>query len=404
MRRILVVFLKELIDNLRDRRSVSAAVLFTLVGPIMIASMLTLVGRVEREKSEEVVVLPTIGAERAPGLVEQLEHRRIQVVSTELDVEGLREAVRAGDHEVGLIVDESYAKDFREARPALVQIVADPSQNSARSTVHRVRQAVVAHGMTVGRLRLLARGIDPSTADAIEVDLVDVSTPQSLAATLLGMLPFFLILSIFLGGYYLVVDATAGELERGSLEPLLVNPVARSELIAGKLLAGVCFSAVGLVVAAFGFWLVPLVVRVEAIGRFRLDASVMVNVVLLLLPMVLFATAVGMVIATLCRSFKQAQTTLSLVMMLPVAPGLLLAVAPFKTQTWMFCVPMLSEQILLRGLIRGDPMVPAHAALAVVSTLAASVVAAAIATRLFTGERPFGIRSATAKTDPEGRR
>lgn len=399
MRRILVVFLKELVDNLRDRRSVSAAVLFTLVGPIMIASMLTLVGRVEREKSEVVVVVPTIGSERAPGLVVQLERQRIHVQPTELDANGLREAVRAGDHEVGLIIDENYARDFREARPALVQVVADHSQSSSRSTVQRVQKGVAGYGVVVGRMRLLARGIDPATADAIEVDLVDVSTPQSLAATLLGMLPFFLILSIFLGGYYLVVDATAGELERGSLEPLLVNPVTRGELIAGKMLAGACFSAVGLVVAAFGFWLVPHFVRVEAIGRFHLDASVMVNVVLLLLPMVLFATAVGMVIATLCRSFKQAQTMLSLVMMVPVAPGLLLAVAPFKTQTWMFCVPMLSEQILLRGLIRGDPIVPAHAALAVVSTLAASIVAAAIATRLFTGERPFGVRSPATKLE-----
>ena len=101
MRRILVVLVKELVDNLRDRRSVSAALLFTLLGPIVMAAMLGLVGRVTREKGDEVIVLPTIGVERAPGLVEQLERQRIRAVATDLDVAGLREAVRTGHHDVG---------------------------------------------------------------------------------------------------------------------------------------------------------------------------------------------------------------------------------------------------------------------------------------------------------------
>ena len=86
-------------------------------------------------------------------------------------------------------------------------------------------------------MRLVARGVSPLALRPLNVDEVDVSTPSGRSAILLGMMSYFFIFALLMGGMYLAIDTTAGERERGSLEPLLALPVTRGQLMLGKIIA-----------------------------------------------------------------------------------------------------------------------------------------------------------------------
>ena len=116
------------------------------------------------------------------------------------------------------------------------------------------------------------------------------------------------------------------------------------------------------------------------------------QIYLLVLPLTALATAIGMVIATLAKGYKEAQTMLSLVTLLPIVPGLMLTLVPFKAQAWMMLLPVLSEQILIDKLIRGDAVAPLFVLLCCTATLVFAALALLVAIRLYGNERVFARR------------
>src|SRR5690606_5649109 len=114
--------------------------------------------------------------------------------------------------------------------------------------------------------RLLARGIDPSVIQPMKLQRLDVATPAGRALLILGMLTYFCFMSMLVGGFYLAVDSTAGERERGSLEPLLSLPVTRAALIGGKMLATAVFMSLSLLLTLFAFVVVLRFIPLEALG------------------------------------------------------------------------------------------------------------------------------------------
>jgi sodium transport system permease protein len=387
MRRVGVIVRKEVTDNLRDRRSLAMALFFPLLGPLTVAATFMLTSKVESDKMSAPVTLPVRGEEHAPGLIEFLRQHRVTVVRPSGDLEA---AVKSGTYDVALVVPPGYGADLRAARPATVRLIVDRSRHTARSTHHRVERLVEGFGGATGKLRLLARGVDPAIGAAVAVETVDVSTAESRAAMLLAMLPMFLVMALFVGGFYIAIDTTAGELERGSLEPLFINPARRWEFVVGKFLAALIFSIVGLAVATVGFGLVPRFVSTEGLGLYvRLEPRVLATVFVLVLPLAAFATAVQMIVATFSRGFKEAQTLLSFLLMLPMIPGILLALVPFQRKLWMMLIPVLSEQVIIHKLIRGEAVEPAALACCAAATTLAAAVCLWLATRLYRGERMF---------------
>ncbi|MBS1245715.1 MAG: Na+ transporter permease, partial [Chloroflexi bacterium] len=248
--RVGTVFAKEVIDNLRDRRTLSAALLYPLLGPVLIALMFAVLGRTVFQQNDWPLSLAVAGAENAPGLIQFLKQNDVEIRPAPVNPEA---EVWAGNYDVILIIPASYGEDLCADRPATVQLVADRSRQSASVAVSRARGLLETYSRQIGSQRLLARGINPAVVEALAIGRIDVSTPQSQAAGLLNITPYFIIFSIFIGGMYLAIDTTSGERERGSLEPLLINPVARWELVLGKLGAALVFIVIAVVETLIGF-------------------------------------------------------------------------------------------------------------------------------------------------------
>jgi len=387
MRAILTVLLKEVVDNIRDRRSISAALLFPLLGPAATAGIIFMTGEIISERADKAVKLPVVGAQNAPGLVKFLQQQQVTILSPPADPQ---EAVRKGEHDVVLVIPGDHGHKLRAADAAPVRLVVDESRRTARAGARRVRRLVLAYGQQIGSLRLLARGVHPGVSQAMALETVDVSTPESRAAILLAVLPYFIVLSIFLGSFYIAIDTTAGELERRSLEPLFINPVARWRLLCGKFLATLAFAVVGLVIAMIGFWLVPKLISTDSLGiPIRLHASVLGQILVLMLPLTALASAMQMIVATFARSFKEAQTYLSCLMVVLVIPGTVLSIMPLKAKAWMMLLPAFSEQLLIGKMIRGDAISPALVAICMVTTTVVACAGMWVAARLYSGERVF---------------
>jgi sodium transport system permease protein len=350
MRHVGVVFRKELSDGLRDKRSLFSALILPLVGPLLVVVMFRFIA--QQNATTEPVPLPVVGAEYAPGLVEHLRAHDVDVQEPPADPE---KAVKSGEVPAVLIVDPDYAKDFRDGRPAKVELLVDDSRNDARSKVRRARRAIEAFSSQVGTMRLLARGVDPRIANAVDVDEIDLATAQQRAANLLNVIPMFVMMAAFIGGMYVATDSTAGERERGSLEPLLGNPVGRTSLVLGKwlatsVLAGASLLAT-LVTAGIALSRAPL----EDLGiEMTFGVAEALRVGLVMLPVAGFAAGVQLVVATFARSFREAQTYLSVLTLLPMLPGMWLTVAPTDSPPWTVVVPILGQQAVLMDVIRGN--------------------------------------------------
>jgi sodium transport system permease protein len=202
------------------------------------------------------------------------------------------------------------------------------------------------------------------------------------------MLPYLFVLTIFIGGMYLAIDLTAGERERQSLEPLFANPVPRWKILLGKLAAICTFSTASLLICLLAFSLVGRFLPTDKLGmEINLGWHFAANVLLLQWPMIVLLAALQSLVAAFAKSYREAQTYLSLLMMLPILPSILLMVMPIKPQDWMYAVPLLGQHLGIMDLLRGTGVAPLHMLLCLGGTAAAALVAVAIGMQLYRSER-----------------
>lgn len=375
---------KELLDGLRDRRAVLSAFSFPLFAPLLVAFMLNSLAT----SSETPMELAVMGAEHAPGLVDFLNGQGVDLADPPADMDAAHEAISEGDLHVVLVVDDDYGEAFRAGRPARVEMLIDDSQDAARAGIVTARTLLNAYGGQIGMLRLMARGVDPGLVSPIQVDERSQANPQKRAANLLDMIVMFVVLGAFVCSMYIAIEAAAGERERKSLEPLLINPTPRWLLVVGKWLASVIFGVAGIV-----FTLVCLVavfqqLELESLGfRIVLDAVTAAQIFLIALPLAPLAGASQLLIASFTRSFKEAQLYISASLMLPMLPGMVMTMNPVNTEDWMLAVPLLGQQLMSTQLLRGEGLDPLGYALASTGTMAISVVMLWLTVRLFNGER-----------------
>ena len=152
----------------------------------------------------------------------------------------------------------------------------------------------------------------------------------------------------------IATDSTAGERERGSLEPLLVNPVPRAALVSGKWLAAAFASSLTVGLTTLLSVAMPRFLPLQDMGiRYRLGPEHIGLILAAVLPMCLFSTALQACIATLARSFKEAQSYMGILILVPTIPGIMTALYPLGGQVWMYGVPVLGSQVLLTNVLGG---------------------------------------------------
>ena len=386
IKKIFVIFQKEILDNMRDYRSWMTGFFWAMFGPLLLGGMIMLLGRTIRENVEQPLTLPVAGADNAPSLIAFLEQSNIVIEPAPSDPEA---AVIAGDINVALMIPSEYREDFSSGSTATVRLVFDSTRQSASPDIARARNALENYSEYLGVLRLSLRGISPEVMRAVQVEELDTATPQSQALIFVSMLPYFIIFAIFNGASPVIVDATAGERERGSLEPLLINPLPRGWFAIGKMLSAMPFATFNLLITLAGFAAIFNLLPVEELVgvQLGLDLGALASVFLICLPIVFLACAIQTLIASFTKTTKEAGTYLPFIGLIPSLPGLALAFLPVKPTLWTMLIPTFGQQILINQFLRYEPISNLNIIVSALLTIMLSIVITFVAIKLYEGER-----------------
>ena len=380
-----VVFQKEVVDGIRDRRALSSAMLFPLLGPVMISVMLSVIS--SEKELQGGIELPISGEEYAPNLVQFLTENGVVLEEAPEDP---KESVRKGEEAIVLRISKGFGEDFQDSEPAEIELILDQSKRSTQVVSMRLERLLAAYSQRASTLRLLARGIDPSIVKPISLHRIDLSTPQTKASNILEMIGMFLIMSAFGCNMYVAIDASAGERERGSLEPLLIQPVSRWELVLGKWLATVVFGLVGGLLTLVCLVAVMHRLPLENLGlRLVLGFSESLQLFLVATPLILFAGAAQLTLASFAKSFKEAQTYLSMSLLLPMLPGLFLSMKPVEPELWMAAIPALGQQVMTSIVLRGESIPMSYWAVSIGVSTVLTVLSLWYCVYLFRSEHFF---------------
>jgi sodium transport system permease protein len=373
------VYLKELIDALRDRRTLTMVLLSSVaIGPLALMLISTLVAGIERRAEARVVVVH--GLEHAPTLRNYLERQTYTLRAAPADYERQLEDSKLGDPV--LVVTPDFEAELARGEAPVVEVVYSAANQRARAGSGTLLRLLRGFNQEQATLRLALRGVAPALLETVRIEENDLADPAARAAQLTAMVPFFVVMAVLYGALNAALDSTAGERERGSLEPLLMNPAPRLALVLGKWGA---VSSVGMLIAVLsclsflpGQWLL----RSEALAAmFRFGLAEALAFVALLLPLASALAAVLMAIAIRCKTFKEAQASATIVVL---AVSLLPLVGFFSQEgaaPWHLWLPALAQTTLMGRVLRGEVLGAGDVALTVVVCAVLTLAATAYVAR-----------------------
>ncbi|HSB26073.1 MAG TPA: ABC transporter permease [Burkholderiaceae bacterium] len=375
MRDAWTVFVKELRDALRDRRTLLAVVASSvLMGPLLLFGLSVLVaGSEERAESRVVMVA---GIESAPSLRNFLERQTLQVTAAPADFERQLIDRRLADPVV--VVPPDFEAALARGERPLLEVVSSSANTRAASAVRRVQRVLQAFNQELALQRLAYRGVAPALLQPAQIEERDLADPRARAAQITGILPFFVLMAVLYGALNAALDTTAGERERGSLEPLLMTPASRLALVMGKWGAVASVGMLIAVLSCLSFLPAQSLMRSETLAAlFRFGLREVALFLALLMPLAAMLSALMMAIAIRCKTFKEAQASNTVVIL---AVSLLPMFTLFNDggeRPWHLWMPAMAQVTLMGRVLRGDAFTGADllVPLAVAAVLAAACLA-----------------------------
>ena len=381
---IFTVCKKELTDHLRDRRT--AAMIFFLsiaMGPLLLIGLTQFISSVEKKAEAREVFVQ--GKENSPQIANFFARQDVTIKDPKPD---FRDLIKTGKHDPVLVIPEGFEEKFHTGTAAVELVFDDTRQDAGNAAIGVLRRLMRGFNNEVATQRLISRGVSPQLMRVVDVKDFNLGTAAQRAAGLLFIIPWITLLGCVSGVTAIAIDVTAGERERGSLEPLLMNPVSRVGLVTGKWLAVAIY---GLSVAALTMLGFALTLNFIPLPNLASVLSISPTQYLgFAITMFSFAPAMGalqMLIATYGRTYKEAQTYVSyLIMAVSMAPAIGM-LAQLKDATWQLFVPMLGQLMVITRILRGEAVSATHYLLPFAINAAISLVAVLLISKLLTKEK-----------------
>lgn len=351
-RNVWTVFAKELMDALRDRRTLLVLLASSvLMGPLLLLALSGLIASLEAKAELREVLVVGIG--HAPTLKNFFERQTWVVKTAPADYEQLLRAGKLGDP-VLLIPKDFEAALLRGDRPEL-ELVSDSANKESEAGVRRVLDLLRTFGQERASLSLAVRGVSTELLTPLKVQESDLASSQARAAKFTGMLAFFVLLAVLSGAMTAALDSTAGERERGSLEPLLMNPVAALALVLGKWGAVAAVAMLIAVLSCLSFLPGQWLLRSDTLqAMFQFGWHEVALFLVVLLPFAAAVSAVLMAVAIGSKSVKEAQANSTVVML---TFGLLPMLSVFNQsgdEPWHLWLPGLAQNLLMMRVLKGE--------------------------------------------------
>jgi sodium transport system permease protein len=353
MRASVAVFRKEFKDALRDRRTLLMVFVGSVaVGPLLLWLISLMVGSIEQRAEERVVQVR--GAQHAPTLVNSLQRQNLRVESAPDDYANLVAEGKLTDAVIE--VPEDFEAKLAANEPLTLSVLVNGANNRSRASAGQASRGLRVFANEQASLRMLMRGVSfPMVDSAIEVVDVDTGGRQVGAAQFAASIPFFVLMAVLYGALTAALDATAGERERGSLEPLLVTPVKRESVVLGKWAAVASMGMLVAVLSCLSFLPAQWFMQSETLSAmFQFGWLQALAFLVLLIPFAAAMAALLMAVAIHGKTFKEAQATTTIVILVV---SMLPMVQLFSQQVeakWHLWVPALGQAALMSRVLRAE--------------------------------------------------
>jgi sodium transport system permease protein len=361
---VMTIFRKEIIDALRDRRTLLTVLASSvLMGPLVLLAISGLVASLEANAEQREVVIA--GAESAPSLRNFIERQTYAVKPAPADYEAQLRRSKLTDAVV--VVPKDFEAALLRGEAPIVEIVSDSVNQRSQASAARTARLLSGFARERATLSLALRGVSPDVLEPVQVEERDLASTQTRATQITGMLPFFVLMAVLTGALNAALDTTAGERERGSLEPLLMNPAERWALVLGKWGAVASVGMLIAVLSCFSFLPGQWLLRSDTLAAmFQYGVREALLFLVVLLPFAAAASALLMAVAIRCKSFKEAQASTTVVMLAASLLPLINVFSLGSESPWYLWMPALAQNVLMTHVLKGDPLTAAQVAVPLV--------------------------------------
>ncbi|MFT7776178.1 ABC transporter permease [Roseateles sp.] len=359
MKQALIVFAKELSDALRDRRTLLRLLIpALLMGPLLLMALSSLIASLETQAEKRTVVV--YGTQNGPSLVNFIQRQTYTVIT--LGNAKMREdyeaALRRGKIFAPLLViPADFEKKLLHGESPVVELVTDSANQRASAGAGALRGLLRGFSQERATLSLALRGVSTELLEPIDVSERDLANAQARASRLTAMIPMFIIMAVLYGALTAALDSTAGERERGSLEPLLMNPAPHGAIVAGKWGAVALLGMAVALLSSLSFVPAQWLLRSDSLqAMFQFGPGEVLAFWLLQIPLAAGLSALLMALAIRSKTFKEAQAGSTLVVTAVSLMPMVSLLNPGGDAPWYLWVPGLAQNTLMLAVLKGEAL------------------------------------------------
>ena len=357
---IVSIFKKELIDVLRDRRTL----MFMVVIPILITPLL-IIGSIkfqeyQNKKSEEKILKIAYINESDDSLTKQLlsDQKGVKIIEG-VPIDSIESYIKSDSLQGGLYLGKGFLKKIKTNSSGDVKIYYKSSDLMSKSK-KRMQAALDIYKEKIIAERLKQLNVDGQILEPINITNIDMATAkETLGKAVGGFIPYVLVMFIFLGAMYPAIDLGAGEKERGSLETLLSSPATKFEITMGKLLVVSLTGIVSGLVSVLGissslFFIDKIPVQIQETILELINPFMIFSIIILMIPIAIFFASMLLSISFYARSFKEAQSLMGPLNMVIIVP-LFLSLGPgMEMDHATALMPLINVGLLTKEILAGS--------------------------------------------------
>ncbi len=355
LNKINTIFRKEVLDTLRDRRTLFTMIIVPLLlypGLMLLVNSLASSQQVKMEQKTVKIALINI-SERTHFMRLIRSKPRIEIVQSR----NPREDLRLGEIDFVLRAPENLSALLDQHKTAKIQLLYDRSNDDAATNLDRVREIVETYSKELLSLRLEEKHLSGEFVQPVNIEEVNVATKRRMGGFVISrFLPMLMVFMILVGALYPSIDMTAGEKERGTLETILTSPATKSEIVLGKFLTVSLIALItgllnlGSMMATFSFGIFS---GLSDAIQIKIPASYMLIMLVCMIPLAIFFSGVMMAISSFARSFKEAQNLVTPFYLVATMPAMISSIPGIRLEGFWLTFPIANVVLLFKELMLG---------------------------------------------------
>ncbi|HJM46298.1 MAG TPA: ABC transporter permease [Candidatus Marinimicrobia bacterium] len=357
MKKIGIIFRKELKDTLRDRRTLFFMIVFPiLIIPLIIGGIPKIMVSMMEKKMTERITIAIIGEENSPELMDMFGMADSINVTFNVEIDSIEQSIRKKDIDGALIIPDRFSEmvnSMETAQITMVYISSDDLEATKKrmeSVINKYRESKI--DQRLDRLKLHSKTLEP-----VKINHRNIASEKEMIGKLAGgWLPYMFILYCFMGAMYPALDLGAGEKERGTIETLLTSPAGRMEILLGKLgvisLSGFLSAISGIIGLFVGLqFMTELPIEIITTMKSIIEIKTIALILSLIVPVSIFFSAVLLSISFYAKSFKEAQSLVTPINILILFPALI-GLIPGVELTWKTAlIPIVNISLVTKEII-----------------------------------------------------